>query len=410
MAAPERLHRLQLWIGLSVGVGAATGLVVAGLHLVIHSLVWKPLSLRSDLWVAALPFVGLGLATAILSLRHDPSPETTEAYVIAFHEPGGRMPLRRVPDRLLASIATISLGGSMGLEGPSVFVGAAIGDWVEHRFSSIVRDDQAKVLLVAGAAAGIAAIFKAPLTGIVFALEVPYRDELARRALIPAMFAAASSYLVFVALVGTEPFFPLRAAPLSFSDLLVSVGVGIACGLGARAFVAAVDPLVRIAAIVPRMPRALIGGAVLAVIGVVSIRLYDLPLALGPGYNGMLLAARGGLGTSFLLTLFLLKLLATSTTAAAGGVGGLFFPSAMLGAVLGAFIGHFVPGPASLFAVVGIASFLGAAYKVPLAGVSFVAETTGTPAYIIPGLLAAAIAYLVSGSGSLSSHQRARTT
>jgi CIC family chloride channel protein len=408
--AGPRIHRLQLWIGIAVLVGVAAGLVVAGLHLLIHTLVWRPLSLRSDAWVAFLPLAGLLVTAGILRVSRDPSRETTEAYVTTFHRPEGRMPLRRVPGRLLASISTIALGGSLGLEGPSILAGSSIGDAFERRFSALIRDEQAKVLLVAGAAAGIAAIFKAPLTGIVFALEVPYRDELARRALIPAIFAAAASYLVFVALVGTQPFFPLGSAPLSYADLLASAGVGIACGLGARVFVAVFRSFGRVGAKLPPLLRAVAGGLILAGIGLVSIRLYDLPLALGPGYNGMLLAARGQLSAYLLVTLFLLKIVSTSTTAAAGGVGGLFFPSAMLGAALGGAIGHFVPGPASLFAVVGIASFLGAAYKVPLAGVTFVAETTGTPAYIIPGLVAAAISYLVSGAGSLSEHQRARAT
>src|SRR5437588_2752116 len=74
----------------------------------------------------------------------------------------------------------------------------------------------------------------------------------------------------------------------------------------------------------------------------------------------------------------------------------------MMGAAVGGAVSHLVPGSATLFAVVGIAAFLGGAYKVPLAGVAFVAETTAAPAYIIPGLLAAAIAYLASGRGSLS--------
>jgi CIC family chloride channel protein len=80
----------------------------------------------------------------------------------------------------------------------------------------------------------------------------------------------------------------------------------------------------------------------------------------------------------------------------------------MMGAAIGGALGHAVPGPPSLFSVVGMAAFLGAAYKVPLAGVAFVAETTGAPSYIIPGLLAAAIGYLVSGDLSLSTRQRFR--
>jgi CIC family chloride channel protein len=81
----------------------------------------------------------------------------------------------------------------------------------------------------------------------------------------------------------------------------------------------------------------------------------------------------------------------------------------MMGATTGAALGHVVSGPPSLFAVVGMAAFLGGVYKVPLAGVAFVAETTGAPAYIIPGVLAAALGYLLSGTESLSTQQRYRS-
>jgi Voltage gated chloride channel len=121
-----------------------------------------------------------------------------------------------------------------------------------------------------------------------------------------------------------------------------------------------------------------------------SIRLFGIPLALGPGYNGLLEASRGELSAALLLALLALKILSTLATGASNGVGALFFPSAMMRSALGAAIGRFLD-PASLFAVVGIASFLGSAYNVTLAGVTFVAETTGAPGYIIPGLLAAAV-------------------
>jgi CIC family chloride channel protein len=79
-----------------------------------------------------------------------------------------------------------------------------------------------------------------------------------------------------------------------------------------------------------------------------------------------------------------------------------------MGASIGGAVGHAIPGPASLFAVAGIAAFLAGSYKVPLAGVTFVAEATGAPGYIIPGLIAAAVGYLASGSSSLSHRQRYR--
>ena len=88
----------------------------------------------------------------------------------------------------------------MGYEGPSIYLGAAVGSVLQRRFSRLFSRDDAKVLLVAGAAAGVAAIFKAPLTGMVFALEVPYQEDFARRMLLPAGIAAAVSYVVFVAI------------------------------------------------------------------------------------------------------------------------------------------------------------------------------------------------------------------
>src|SRR5206468_5742813 len=101
------------------------------------------------------------------------------------------------------------------------------------------RDD-AKVLLVAGAAAGVAAIFKAPATGVVFALEVPYRRDLARRMLLPAMFSAAASYVVFAAINGTTPLFPIAGAPpFDLRDLGGAALLGLVCGAGARLFTAA---------------------------------------------------------------------------------------------------------------------------------------------------------------------------
>ena len=90
-------------------------------------------------------------------------------------------------------------------------------------------------MLVAGAAAGVAAIFKAPATGAVFALEVPYQDEFARHMLIPSLVGAATGYLTFAAFHGTEPLFAVAAAPpFRYIDLIAALALGVAAGLGAR--------------------------------------------------------------------------------------------------------------------------------------------------------------------------------
>src|ERR1051326_3633092 len=162
----------------------------------------------------------------------------------------------------------------MGLEGPSIYAGSAIGDAVERRFATRIADRDRKVLLTAGAAAGIAAIFKAPVTGIVFALEVPYRDDLARRALVPAMIAAASSYVVFASLIGTRPLFPIEAAPLRLVDLAGAVVIGIGCGIGARIFVALHRALGAAARRLPFTVRPLFGGVVVGAMGAISLAIF----------------------------------------------------------------------------------------------------------------------------------------
>jgi CIC family chloride channel protein len=106
-----------------------------------------------------------------------------------------------------------------------------------------------------------------------------------------------------------------------------------------------------------------------------------------------------------------LRCIATSTTVAGGGVGGLFIPLVVAGALAGRVIAGTINAlDTSLFTVVGVAAFLGAGYRVPLAGVVFVAEATGRPGFIVPGLLAAVVAELMMGSSSVTAYQRATIT
>jgi CIC family chloride channel protein len=266
----------------------------------------------------------------------------------------------------------------------------------------------AKVLLVAGAAAGVSAIFRAPVTGTIFALEVPYQEDLARHALIPSIFASASSYIVFVAFAGLRPLFAVASTPFRLVDLVGAVGTGLVCGLVARGFVKMFKAFSSWGVNIPGIWRSVVMSVILCATGVISLLAFHLPLSLGPGYVGIGLATSGQLAVSALLLLLVLKALATSATAAGGGVGGVFFPAVMMGAVTGSMFSHFVPGPTILFSVSGIAAFLAGTYNVPLAGVAFVAEATGAPAYIVPGLVAAAIGYLASGRESISDHQQAR--
>jgi CIC family chloride channel protein len=312
---------------------------------------------------------------------------------------------------MLAATATLGFGGAMGLEGPSLYLGASVGAGFQGRFHRWFRSVDHRVLMVAGAAAGVAAIFKAPATGAVFALEVPYHDDFARKMLLPALVAAASGYLGFVAVHGTATIIHGTGNPdLSVTDIVGSIVLGAVAGLVARALAAllrAAKSLATSSAVVWRIVAA---GATLAALTVLGDALADEPVTIGVGYHTIEWALRPDRAAWLLLAVMVLRAFATATTVAGGGVGGLFIPLVVTGALLGRAAGALVPGlDDQLALIIGVAAVLGGGYRVPLAAVVFVAEATGRPGFIVPALFAAVAAELVMGRSSVTAYQRPST-
>jgi CIC family chloride channel protein len=311
---------------------------------------------------------------------------------------------------VVASVATLGLGGPLGYEGPSLYLGAAIGSGLEGRLSRLFTREDSKALLVAGAAAGVAAIFKAPATGALFALEVPYQRDLARRMLLPALIAAAASYVTFVSLTTTAPLLPVRGAPpFDLADLGGAALLGLAAGAGARLYAWLIRTAKQVSTRGHPLGRALAAGAVLAAFVLCSQALFHQPLTLGPGYSTITWALDPSHSVRLVALLLVLRALAVLAARAGGGVGGLFIPLVVEGALLGRIFGTLLGrsgASTSLFPIIGVAAFLGAGYRVPLAAVMFVAETTGRPEFVVPGLIAAVVAQLVMGSSSVDDHQR----
>ncbi len=242
-------------------------------------------------------------------------------------------------------------------------MGSALGSALQRRFSRLFSREDAKVLLVAGAAAGVSAIFKAPATGLVFALEVPYQDDFARRMLLPAGIASAVSYVVFVALAGTTPLFPVAGAPpFDLRDLGGAALLGMLCGVGARLFAMAVVRAKRLAAGLHPAVRAVGAGLVLAGLALVAQAAFGTPLTLGAGYNNLTWAFDPHRAVVLVLLLLVLRAAATVVTVGGGGVGGLFTPLVVEGALLGRAIGGLFRTAASgsnFFPLVGVSAFLG---------------------------------------------------
>ena len=234
-AFASRSRQVVVW---SAVTGAVTGVFVAGFERLVVTDAFGHILGLSPWIIAVLP--GLGLLVALAARRfvgRGVSSATADDYLQAFHDPGHTLGLRAFVARTLAGLATLGSGGPMGLEGPSLYAGAVVGSNLQRRLPRRFRDADRRVLLVAGAAAGVAAIFKAPATGTVFALEVPYQDDLARNMLLPAMVSSAAGYLVFAGINGTTPLFPIQGTvDLTMRDLLGAALLGVVAGLGARGF------------------------------------------------------------------------------------------------------------------------------------------------------------------------------
>jgi chloride channel protein, CIC family len=158
---------------------------------------------------------------------------------------------------------------------------------------------------------------------------------------------------------------------------------------------------------IPVAARVAGAGLALFVLALASQEWFDAPVSLGSGYEAVAWAQRHETALGLLVALFLVRYAATWFTVAGGGVGGLFIPLVTQGAIAGQIVQAIAHAPnPGLFPTVGIAAFLGAGYRTPLAGVSFVAEATGQPGFVVPALLAAAASQLVMGRWSFSPHQR----
>ncbi len=410
---------IRKWLIVAPVIGVASGLVITGIALLI----------LSGLWAAILPFFiahhgaiipvtlfGFLLTGLIMQfLTRDPDLHSTEEIIESYHEHQGDIDMHPFWYKLLAAVTTVGFGGSAALEGPSIYGGGAIGSWLWAKFERLgleLEPRDRRIMLISGAAAGMAAVFRAPLTGLIFALEMPYKDDLAHEALLPSLIASVVSYAMLVAFMGTTPLFAFGgAAPFSDSDLLWAALLGVICGFISMNFTNGFrrtrNFFVNLRT--PRTVKLLIGGLLTGICGLAYVTLYPGRLIpMGPNYEAVGIILNQPHGSIELVTFALMKLLATLFSLGCGGVSAMFVPLFLSGGAIGrAFAQSVVRSTrGDLFAAVGMASFIAAGYKTPLAAVAFVAETSGSHSYIIPTLVGAAIAYAVSGEASASGDQR----
>jgi len=408
---------LHKWLLIAPILGVVTGLLITLLVKVILLWMWPPLlNYYLAHHAAIVPGLIVGFLVAGLLMQFltpDPDEHSTEEIIRSYHEHQGRVPMRSFVPKLLAAVATVGMGGSAALEGPSIYGGGAIGSWLWTKLRRLgVEPRDRRIMLISGAAAGMSAVFRAPLTGIVFALEMPYKDDLAHEALLPSLIASVISYATMAAFTGAGPIFEFPTAGFyNRADLLWAALLGAICGLIAMVFDITFRRVRRfsIQAKIPHWGKMLLGGLLTGICGLAFVSIFkgDL-IPIGPNYEAVpqiLLRAHSSLE---LVTFGVMKLAATLCSLGVGGVSAAFVPLFLSGSSFGAAFAQSVAHSPTvdLFAAVGMAAFIAAGYKTPLTAVVFVAEATGGHAYIVPALIGAAVAYAVSGEASMSGDQR----
>ncbi len=405
---PNPVRRIAVACVLPALIGVVTGACVAGLSGVAEGLALGELASLPG-WLPALfsplaLLVTLGVARFVTRVS---KPATAELYIDTYHEAGARIPLRQLPGRILAACTTVGFGGSQGLESPSALLGAALGDVLGNRPSLRLAPDERRSLLVAGASAGIAAVFSSPGVGMLYGMEVPFRRDVDAPRLVPAAIAAACAYATRAHLVGPSHLVVLDVAPsIDLPFAAGALAVAIAAGIAARIFAEADQALKRLAHRGSALFRASVAGIALAGLAYAGWWLTERWITFGPGYvaAGWLFSAPHALG--LLAGALVIRSLGTLVCVYGGGGGGVFTSLACTGAFVGEMVSRAVGRSDPAYALIGAACVLGAGYRIPLACVLYVAEAGGGVGFSLLGLGAVAVAQVLVGDASVSEAQR----
>jgi CIC family chloride channel protein len=428
--SPARMKWIWRWIFLGTLIGVVSGFgglvfnffILRGTQFFMKDLVafllpkefqgTSLLGASLDQWMLLwIPALG-GLLSGFIVFRFAPEAEGhgTDAMIDSFHKKKGMVRTRVPIVKTIASAITIGSGGSAGKEGPIAQIGSGFASFLGSLLKTDTRDR--RIMLLAGAAGGISAIFKAPLGASLFATEVLYREpEFEFEAIIPSVTSSIVAYTVFTLVQGWETLFhvPRLVPAIAPTELLIYGIFGVlAAGVGffyIHIFYGMRDRFFKKLNL-PRSLKPALGGLMLGGVA------FFLPQVLGGGYEWIQSAIDGKLPIWLMVSLVFAKIFATSFTISSGGSGGVFAPSLFIGAMLGGSYGglcsklfpQLVINPGA-FVLVGMGGFFAGVAKVPIASLIMVAEMTGGYSLIVPLMIVSVISYLLLGSTSLYEKQ-----
>lgn len=413
----RRLSDRQMMMVLAVVVGVMAGLGTYLFEGLLHWIKWALTSwfdVRSASWMY-LVYPAMGIIIASLFVRYVVKDEISEGVtrvLYAMSKRSSRIKPHNMWTSLVGGATTIGFGGSVGPEAPIVLTGAAMGS----NLGRVLRLNykQSTLLLCCGAGAAVAAIFKAPIAGLVFVLEI-LALEMTAGSIIPLLLATLTGTTLALSLRGFDPIIAVNVPEVfNIRNIPMYALLGLACGLVAFYFTSVNSAVVRFFRKMSKpWHRWLVGGAILGVL------IFLFPPLYGEGYEAFGELMHGRMGTlfenslfweyraipwvviAFLIAALFLKVVATATTNAAGGVGGTFAPSLFVGAFTGAalaFACNHLLGmnlPLISFTLVGMAGVMAGVMKAPLTSIFLIAELSNGYGLFIPLMVTTAISFMI---------------
>jgi len=390
----------QVFLLLTLAIGALTGLAVVAFILVTERLGMRLYPVGSASWRRVLIPIGGSLVSGYLLFRFFPNARgsgvpQTKAALFARE---GVITFRTVLGKFFCTSVTLAAGIPLGREGPAVQVGGGIASVLGRSLE--LRPEKVKELLPVGAAAAIAAAFNTPLAGVLFALEEVMGD-LHATVLGSVVLASATSWVVLRLFLGNNPLFSVPqyrlVHPLEF---LIYAILGIAGGLVSAAFTKLLLVMRERFLQFPRSTlwfQPVAGGLLVGLMG------WFVPQVLGVGYTYVGDALNGRMALQLMSLLVVLKLLGATTSYASGNAGGIFGPSLFIGAMLGGAVGtlahHTFPAytaTSGAYALVGMGTVFAGIVRAPMTSVVMIFETTRDYAVIVPLMISNLVSFFVS--------------
>ena len=415
----RRLSNSQIMMLLAVVVGVLAGLGTYLFEMLLHGIKsglirWFPVDSAHVLFLV-YPAIGIILATLFVKyIVRDNISEGVTRVLYAMSRRNSRIARHNCWTSIVGGATTIGFGGSVGPEAPIVLTGAAIGSNIGRL--ARLNYKHTTLLLCCGAGAALAAIFKAPITGVVFVLEILMLDITAR-SVIPLLIASITATTMAFMLRGFDPILAVTLAPADAFELWqipLFILLGVLCGLMAWYFTSMNSRVGGFfKSIDKQYKKWLWGGAILGIL------IFVFPPLYGEGYEGFTSLMHGNAQELFNNSLFyrfrdidwviilfviatmFFKVIAMSTTNAAGGVGGTFAPSLFVGAFTGASLAlvcnTLFGWEVSIvsFTLVGMAGVMSGVMNAPLTSIFLIAELSNGYGLFIPLMITACISFAV---------------